>query len=64
MLQVEADRTLWFFTDWSSPKVDELHHDATVRLGYADPAINVYAAVSGSGSVFRDIQKGKTAMEH
>ena len=58
-LQVEDDRTLWFFTDWSSPKVHELQHDATVSLGYADPAKNVYVAVCGSGSVFRDIQKAK-----
>jgi general stress protein 26 len=58
-LQVEDDRTLWFFTDWSSPKVDELHHDVRVSLGYADPAKKVYIAVSGSGSVFRDIQKAK-----
>jgi general stress protein 26 len=58
-LQVDADRTLWFFTDWSSPKVDELHHDVRVSLGYADPAKNVYVAVSGSGSVFRDLQKAQ-----
>jgi general stress protein 26 len=58
-LQVEDDRTLWFFTDWSSPKVDELHHDARVSLGYADPAKNLYVAVSGSGSLFRDIQKAE-----
>jgi general stress protein 26 len=58
-LQVEADRTLWFFTDWSSPKVDELHHDVRVSLGYADPTKNVYVAVSGSGSLFRDLQKAK-----
>ena len=36
-LQAEDDRTLWFFTDWSRPKVDELHHDVRV-MGYADPA--------------------------
>jgi general stress protein 26 len=56
-LQVEADRTLWFFTDWSSPKVDELQHDVRVSLGYADPAKNVYAAVSGLGSLLRDLQE-------
>ena len=39
--------------------MDELHHDATVSLGYADPAKNVYVAVSGSGSLFRDVQKAK-----
>ena len=58
-LQVEANRTLWFFTDWSSPKVDELRHDARVSLGYADPANNVYVAVSGSASLSRDVQKAK-----
>jgi general stress protein 26 len=58
-LQVEADGTLWFFTDWSSPKVDEIHHDVRVSLGYADPANNVYVAVIGSGRLIRDIQKAK-----
>jgi general stress protein 26 len=58
-LQVEADRVLWFFTDWSSPKVDELHHDVRVSLGYADPAKNVYVAVTGSGRLIRDIEKAK-----
>ena len=58
-LQVEDNRTLWFFTDWSSPKVDELHHDVRVSLGYADPKKHVYVAVSGSGSLIRDIQKAK-----
>jgi general stress protein 26 len=58
-LQVEAERTLWFFTDWSSPKVDELHHDVRVSLGYADPTRNVYVAVNGSGSLFRDSQKAR-----
>jgi general stress protein 26 len=58
-LQVEADGTLWFFTDWSSPKVDELRHDVRVSLGYADSAKNIYVAVTGSGSLFRDIQKAK-----
>jgi general stress protein 26 len=58
-LQVDADRTLWFFTDWSSPKVDELHHDVRVSLGYADPGKHVYVAVSGSGSLLRDIQKAQ-----
>jgi general stress protein 26 len=58
-LDVEGDRTLWFFTDWSSPKVDELHHNVKVSLGYADPAKNAYAAVTGSGSLMRDSQKAK-----
>jgi general stress protein 26 len=58
-LEVGHDRTLWFFTDWSSHKVDELHHDIRVSLGYADPKNNVYVAVSGAGSLIRDTQKAK-----
>jgi len=58
-LRLEDERTLWFFTDWSSPKVEELHHDVRVSLGYADPAKHVYVAVSGSGSLLRDVHKAK-----
>jgi general stress protein 26 len=58
-LQVEGDQALWFFTDWSSSKVDELRHDVRVSVGYADPAKNVYCAVSGLGKLFRDVQKAK-----
>ena len=56
-LQVDADETLWFFTDWTSPKVDELHRDVRVSLGYADPAKKVYVAISGVGTLLRDPQK-------
>jgi general stress protein 26 len=58
-LEVGHDRTLWFFTDWCSHKVDELHHDIRVSLGYADPKNNIYVAVSGAGSLIRDTQKAK-----
>jgi general stress protein 26 len=58
-LHVEADEVLWFFTDWRSPKVDELQHDFRVSLGYADPAKQMYAAISGIGSLRRDPQKAQ-----
>ena len=58
-LKVEDDATLWFFTDWASPKVTELHRDIRVSLGYADPAKNVYVALSGEGGLVRDPQKAK-----
>jgi general stress protein 26 len=58
-LKIEAGGKLWFFTDWTSPKVDELHHDVRVSLGYADSAKHVYVAVSGSASLFQDAQKAK-----
>jgi general stress protein 26 len=58
-LQVEPDGKLWFFTDWSSPKVDELEHDVRVCLGYADPSNNTYVAISGTGKLLRDPEKAK-----
>ena len=58
-LQMDADGTLWFFTDWSSPKVDELSHDARVSVGYADPAKHVFVTVSGDATLFRDVRKAQ-----
>jgi general stress protein 26 len=58
-LQLEGRDTLWFFTGWSSPKVDELHHDLRVALGYADPQRNIYVAVSGSSTLLRDPRKAR-----
>lgn len=58
-LQLDGHDTLWFFTDWSSPKVDEMHRDVRVALGYADPRQHAYVAISGSSSLLRDAQKAK-----
>ena len=58
-LQVEAARTLWFFTDWNSPKVGELAQDARVSLGYADLESHTFVVVSGTGRLLRDPQKAR-----
>jgi len=58
-LRVDADGTLWFFTDWSSPKVAELEEDFRVSLGYADPAKKIYVAISGTGQLRRDLEQAK-----
>ena len=58
-MQVEPEGRLWFFTDWNSPKVDELEHDVRVSLGYANPSNNTYVAISGKGRLFRDREKAK-----
>ena len=36
-MQLEGDDTLWFFTDWSSPKVHEMHQDVRVALSVRRP---------------------------
>jgi general stress protein 26 len=58
-LQLEGLATLWFFTDWSSPKVHEMHQDVRVALGYADPHQHAYVAVSGTATLLRDPHKAK-----
>src|ERR1700730_4510903 len=58
-LKVDEGEILWFFTDWSTPKVDEIRHDMRVSLGYADPAKNVYLAIGGVASLLRDPQQAK-----
>src|SRR5579862_5070731 len=57
-LDVE-DQTLWFFTDWQSPKIDELKHDVRVCVGYADPKKHHYVAVSGIATLLQDADKAR-----
>jgi general stress protein 26 len=58
-LALEGHDTLWFFTDWSSPKVGEMRRDVRVALGYADPRQHAYVALSGSSTLLRDRQKAE-----
>jgi general stress protein 26 len=58
-LELEGERTLWFFTDWASPKAGELQNDTRVSLGYANPATHSYVAISGTGRLFRDQAKAR-----
>jgi len=53
-MEYESEGVLWFFTDWHSPKANELRQDRRVSLGYANPARHTYVAVSGLASVVRD----------
>lgn len=57
--QVEDDCNLWFFTQESSPKVDEVRHDRHVNLSYADPKDDRYVSISGTARVVHDRQKAK-----
>ena len=58
-LAVDSDRRLWFFTDWGSPKVQELRHDVRVSLGYADPGSKTYLAISGVGTLEKDPHRAR-----
>jgi general stress protein 26 len=53
----EFDGTLWFFTPFSSHKVDEVERQHQVNLSYADADKNTFVSVSGLASVSRDRAK-------
>ena len=55
----EADGTLWFFTEQDSQKVGELQQDRHINLGYANPDVNLYVAITGTGQVVTDRAKIK-----
>ena len=56
--QAEFDGTLWFFTQASSHKVDEINRgEHQVNLSYADPDGNRYVSVSGVATLVRDRAK-------
>jgi general stress protein 26 len=51
--------TLWFFTGWGSPKIDELRRDVRVCVGYGDPNKHHYVALSGIGELLRNEAKAR-----
>ncbi|ATB30494.1 pyridoxamine 5'-phosphate oxidase family protein [Melittangium boletus] len=48
---------LWFFTNESAPKVDEIQGEQHVNLAYSDASRDRYVSVSGTARVVRDRQK-------
>lgn len=57
--QSEFDGDLWFFTDKSTPKVDEIAREHRVNVSYADPSDDRYVSVSGMAEVVEDRAKMK-----
>ena len=53
----EFDGTLWFFTQASSHKVDEIDREHNVNVSYADESDNRYVSVSGRARLVRDRAK-------
>ena len=50
----EFDGTLWFFTRWDTPKVEQFRKDPRVLLAYSDPDDQVYVSISGQAEILRD----------
>ncbi len=57
--QIEFDGDLWFFTNASAPKVDEIRHDQHVNVSFSSPEDNRYVSVSGKAQVVRDRKKAE-----
>lgn len=55
--QTEFDGDLWFFTNASAPKVDEVQQNQHVNVSYAASNNQKYVSVSGTAQLVRDRQK-------
>lgn len=55
----EFDGDLWFFTEASAPKVNEVQQHRQVNLSYAKPEDNLFVSISGTAQLVRDSQKVK-----
>lgn len=55
---IDADAALWFFTDATSHKVEEVEHqNHQVNVSFAAPDKQRYVSLSGTAKVVRDRQK-------
>lgn len=57
--RVDPDGTLWYFTQASSAKADEIRQEGHVNVSYADPLHERYVSVTGDATVVRDKEKAK-----
>ncbi len=54
---VEFDGDLWFFSEASSPKVEDIGRNSKVSVSYANPDKQRYVAASGNAQLVRDKAK-------
>ncbi|MGF7217564.1 general stress protein 26 [Spirosoma lacussanchae] len=58
VLQMDEDGTLWFFTQKTSPKVDQIEqHDRQVNIAFANVSDADYVSISGTAEEFHDQAK-------
>lgn len=51
---IDEDSSLWFFMSRANGPVDDVSHDPTVNVVYADPGKDSYVSVSGTAQVVDD----------
>ncbi len=55
--EIEEDGDIWFFTQATSHKVEEIQHDQRVNVSFSAPDKQTYVAMSGKAELVRDRQK-------
>lgn len=58
-VEVNEDGTLWFFTQASSPKVDEVQQEQQVNVSFSEANHSRFVSVSGKGTMVYDREKMK-----
>ena len=57
-MQMDADGTFWFFTQKSSPKVEQVeHHENKVNLSFSDAPNSDFVSISGTAQELNDRAK-------
>lgn len=56
-IKTECDGNVWFFTNFDSKKVDEIHQHGCVNVSYADIDKNKFVSISGGARVIKDKAK-------
>lgn len=57
ILQIDADCAIWFFTNATSCKIEEVGREPRVSLACADPARKIFASISGTAEIVVDRSK-------
>jgi general stress protein 26 len=58
-LDMEFNGDLWFFTQASTPKVQDVQRDEQVNLSYTKPEDNLFISISGTAQLVHDEKKMK-----
>ncbi len=57
--EVDADGTVWFFSDTNTEKVEAIRTEQHVNLAYSDAASQRYVSITGRCELVRDRVKAK-----
>lgn len=53
-MEMDADNNLWFFTNETSSKIQEIIDNPKVNIGYSHPDENTYVSIKGIATIVND----------